>query len=434
MKPKSFILSVINRTTTFKMSLRVNTLWCELVQDEPRPNIKEMLNWVFEDLKKLTQDFDDNLIGIQYEYNGMYLKFTNIQICQELIDKTNGKSKIRTTDGNIANIQLTLSSIGTKRIRIFRLPFELDNKEIAANLTQYGEILKIEDEYWSETYATQKLKYKNGNRVATCKLTKHIPSFVIIKGIRALITYEGQPKTCSYCSSPEHMIAVCPNKQVRNSSYRNAVMGETQKLNQDPIEEIIITDEMYNETFPAVTTKQVDTLNTTSKRLHVDTSSEIFDSTTSGDELFKLPSRPISKKTKTNEDSSSIIENLTQYDSEDNESTSSTDGRQKHTEEDEEYASRRLETLTKVKKYIEHRNNPLSLTVNQLDDLLEQCQNSKSIMEPIKNLTEDIDSLAETLRNIRPYIKNDKRTKTWITKIITKITEFRESQSLILGL
>lgn len=98
----------------------------------------------------------------------------------------------------------------------------------------------------------------------------------------------------------------------------------------------------------------------------------------------------------------------------------STDGRQKNTE-------------TKVKEYIVHRNNPLFLTVNQSNNLLEQCQNAKNIMEPIKDLTEDIDSLSETLKNIRLFIKDDKLTKMWITKIITKITEPRKSQSLILG-
>lgn len=98
------------------MCLRVNTLWCELVQDEPRPNIKELLNWIFEDLKNVTQDFEENLLGIQYEPNGMYLKFKNIEICQKITNKTNGGSKIRKSDGSIANINITLSVLGTKRV------------------------------------------------------------------------------------------------------------------------------------------------------------------------------------------------------------------------------------------------------------------------------------------------------------------------------
>lgn len=421
--------------------LRVNTLWCELVQDVPRPTIKDMLNWVFEDLKNMTHDFEDNLQGIQYEPNGMYLKFSNNLICEDLINKTNGEGKIKKSDGNIATIRLTLSSVGTKRIRIFRLPFELENRDIAANLMKYGEVLSVQDEYWSENFAIQRLKYKNGNRVATVKLTTHVPSFVTINGFRALITYEGQPKTCSYCTSPEHMIAECPNKRQKYTPYRNAVLGETQESNvesaemeatniMEQIQEVNIfeTTPTTQNVTESETMEGDDETNASNKRAHPATSSDNMEPTTSEEDIFKLPERPANKKTKVDEVDESPLE-----DSEDGEPNNAIADMKDSAGEEEEYSKRQLDTLNKVKKYIENPKNPFPLTVENLNELISNCQRAKRIMEPIIKFTPLIKPLAETFKNFRPYIKNDRRTKLWITKILTAITEHLESEALILN-
>lgn len=408
------------------MCLRVNTLWCELVQDNSRPTIKDMLNWVFEDLKNLAHELEEKLLGIQYEYNGMFLKFSNELICEEIIRKTNGESKIRKTDGNIAKIHISLSSIGTKRIRVFRLPFELDNKEITANLTKYGEILSIQDEYWSDNYAVHKLKYKNGNRIVTCKLTKHIPSFITVNGFRALITYEGQPKTCSYCSSTEHLIAECPNKINRNMSYRNAVTGETANPTIDIGEAEITYLEQASNEMDIVSIEQENRPNPTQKRPHTSTSSENIENTTSGEDVIKIPPRPALKLKKIKTKRPDGMPQGDSEESEDNVTWKIVDPA-----EIENYAQRRLETLEKVKEYIEHIENPLPIKVNELNDLILKCQIAKNIMTPIKEHTPQLPLLMETIKNIKPYIKGDKRTKLWCTKIIEAIAEHLESQALI---
>lgn len=207
-------------------------------------------------------------------------------------------------------------------------------------------------------------------------------------------------------------------------------MGETQQLTPDPFEEdvIIVMDGIQNEPITNTAIDEGASTSTTIKR-HAATTSEISETTTSGDEIIKIPPRPSTKKTKTKE-----VREIPQEGSEDSESTSRPTSRERteKTETEEQYKSRRLATLVKAKIYIENANNPFSLTVNDLDNLLEKCQNSKNIMESVTELTTNIDDLSQTLKNIKPFLKDDKRTKTWIGKITTKITELRESQALIL--
>jgi hypothetical protein len=50
-------------------------------------------------------------------------------------------------------------------------------------------------------------------------LKKHIPSYIVIAGYRALISYDGQPQTCYGCSDTEHMYNVCRNAGERRPRY-----------------------------------------------------------------------------------------------------------------------------------------------------------------------------------------------------------------------
>lgn len=112
----------------------------------------------------------------------MYLKLRNFKICVDILKRTNGGGKIRKS---ITHLKLTVATLGSKRIILCiycgcLLNSQLCNKQ---NLSINEEIIDIADEYWPEALNYHKLKYENGNRVATCKLNQQIPSFLCIGGV-----------------------------------------------------------------------------------------------------------------------------------------------------------------------------------------------------------------------------------------------------------
>lgn len=402
-------------------TLRVNTLRCELVPDETRTTIKDMINWIFEDLILYTDNLENELIGIQHDPTGMYLKFKNTKTCEEIINRTKGEGKIKKLDGNIANILISMSTIGIKRIRVLRMPFEFENINIAKNLSQYGEVIDIQDEYWSESMTNHKLKFKNGNRIVTCKLKEHIPSFISINGIKALITYEGQPKTCSYCNSPMHMIANCPNKTKKTTSYSEAARAPITNLGinyQDNRTDIFEDEDIVNceSEDSQMDTSQVEkTFPILAKRPLLSSHSDNNDQT-SGEEQEQSCSKSPSKKTKTGK--KYLSKELCAAETIDFTENSPVD------------QPSRIQTLQNIKDIIEDYNNKFLITVEELDILIENCQTTKNVMECVKAYTTQFEQLSDTLIVIKQHIKDDRKTKLWITKIIDGIRKYLESEYL----
>lgn len=220
------------------MTMRVNTLWCEYAQrleNSEKPTLKENFKWIFETLKNKIVDLESKLLGIQTEPNGFYLKFDENNICQDILEKFSDGSKIKKENGAVVPITISSASIGQRRIRVLRFPFEVTNENIKLELSKYGKIISIEDEYWSQDYAQTSFKYKTGNRIVMCILEKHIPSFIVVKGSRGMITYDNQPKTCSYCSGDDHLISTCSKllQKTSKATYSEALSGAS--LPQDPV-------------------------------------------------------------------------------------------------------------------------------------------------------------------------------------------------------
>jgi hypothetical protein len=70
------------------------------------------------------------------------------------------------------------------------LPPETTERTLRTALAPYGDVISIQDEFWSSAY---KFKVPNGAQGIVIKLTKHITSKMQIAGHRTLVNYEGQP-------------------------------------------------------------------------------------------------------------------------------------------------------------------------------------------------------------------------------------------------
>jgi hypothetical protein len=94
---------------------------------------------------------------------------------------------------------------------------------IRSALSQYGEILSLQDETWAKHYG---YTVSNGVQITMMTLKKHIPSHISIPGYRALTSCDGQPQTCYGCGDTDHMYHICP-KRIEARSKTTAPFDHT---------------------------------------------------------------------------------------------------------------------------------------------------------------------------------------------------------------
>jgi hypothetical protein len=80
-------------------------------------------------------------------------------------------------------------------------------------MSHFGNVQTIQEETWAKHY---RYNVSIGVKNITT-LTKHIPSYVVIDGHRA-ITYDGQPQTCYGCGETAHMYHACPKRRVAKAT------------------------------------------------------------------------------------------------------------------------------------------------------------------------------------------------------------------------
>uniref|UniRef100_A0A182IX51 Uncharacterized protein n=1 Tax=Anopheles atroparvus TaxID=41427 RepID=A0A182IX51_ANOAO len=119
---------------------------------------------------------------------------------------------------------------GATDVRIQDLPYYVTDEELKEAMAIYGEIISI-----------RKLRYPAGSklegiltgvRIVRMLRKVHINSFVRICGELTGVFYQGQPKTCRYCSFPAHNGVRCAtNRQERaaEGSFANVLKRQQQK-------------------------------------------------------------------------------------------------------------------------------------------------------------------------------------------------------------
>lgn len=174
-----------------------------------RPKAFEIKKWFIE--KVLINGDDVEGVHLSFVTNSVYLKMKTPELCSSVVDRCGGKIKFLHSDGTVSEVTVSYAGFGIRTLRVFELPFEIPAEEINIALRPYGRIISNIAEKWDETYMFPVL---NGVRQVKIELQKHIPSFINICGFRALIIYDGQPKTCALCNSTEHVRSECPRRRV----------------------------------------------------------------------------------------------------------------------------------------------------------------------------------------------------------------------------
>jgi hypothetical protein len=155
-------------------------------------------------------------------YVYVYLKLDDEKYVQDIFQMTNGRIEYKHVTGEISTVRIEPAGIGIRRIKIINLPPKTPERTVRTALAPYGNIITIQDEYWSSAY---KFSVPNGTKAVVMKITKHTLSKMQIEGHSILVNYEGQPSTCYGCGHTGHVYQNCPMrcpKDVRISHNRTS--------------------------------------------------------------------------------------------------------------------------------------------------------------------------------------------------------------------
>lgn len=190
-------------------SYRKSTLKFSFSTEYARPKALEVEQFLREDVKIPSAD----LIGIHLSIvsSVVYVKLVNDAACDAILEKTKNGLKFRHSDGNIGPVTVDHAGLGLRTIRIFELPFELPADEVVAALRPYGTVHSHVAEKWTQFTTYPVL---NGVRQIRIDLGKHVPSYLYIGGCRAIVIYDGQPKTCSGCGKEGHIRSECLQRRI----------------------------------------------------------------------------------------------------------------------------------------------------------------------------------------------------------------------------
>lgn len=186
-------------------------------QDIPRPEPYLLHEWIYEDLQLKEDQLE--MIQLNGVTRQVYIKCISTDIVEEILERTKGELSFTFSNGQRTKVTIEKAGPGIKSVKIYNLPPELSNSNIKAVLEKYGSVYSVTDDSWGQAF---RFKIKNGVRTVKMGLKTHIPSYIDVCGFKALVSYENQPTTCSYCHQTGHFRNNCPKRrEFVNMNSRN---------------------------------------------------------------------------------------------------------------------------------------------------------------------------------------------------------------------
>ncbi len=185
-------------------------------------------------LKEVVKLDEGDVVGIQVDapLKKVWVKLKDENLCFDIVEK--GSFLFKYPNGETTQVKAQGAGLGSRLVRIFRLPFEVENSKVAAVLGQYGKVIgSVVDEKFDEKHV---FKVRNGIRRARVEIGKHIPSYILVENAKCLVMYAGQPATCMICNERNHIRKNCPQKGKPSFSSVLRNRKEDEGTNDDELE------------------------------------------------------------------------------------------------------------------------------------------------------------------------------------------------------
>lgn len=187
------------------METRKNTLKLAFAQGAKMPIHLDVLRFMMRVLKVPATDVH----SVYKDENDQrfYIKFIDENSFNRFSGTMEEQYWFQYADGEKAKVQLEMASRQFKYIRIFNLPPETEDKDIAAVLGQFGRIRQHVRERYPSDFGYPVF---SGVRGVHMEIEKEIPANMYIGHFRARLYYDGLKNRCFFCKAEGHNKSDCP--------------------------------------------------------------------------------------------------------------------------------------------------------------------------------------------------------------------------------
>jgi hypothetical protein len=132
------------------MAERQNTVVCSFDLASPKITAYDIHEWIFAIMR--IPEHKILMIQIDGIKRQVYIKLTDNDCALALLRETGGQAEYKYPPGELFMVNITMTGMGTKRIRVAGLPPEVTNETLGATLAPYGKIQDIHHETWTRAY------------------------------------------------------------------------------------------------------------------------------------------------------------------------------------------------------------------------------------------------------------------------------------------
>ncbi len=184
---------------------RENTVFFNFRECPFVPNDFEIQQWFASN-----NIFDGELKVIDFHYHTKHalIKFTQKERFEKFLQDFGNSIDYKRND-EVFQIPIIVAGSRRKTIKIRYVPFELEIKNIYTALEQYGKIEKISRDETDIKKPEHLFQVKREKLTIEMTLSKNIPSYITVLGLKLNVSYIGQPKTCAKCDSTNHEAKDC---------------------------------------------------------------------------------------------------------------------------------------------------------------------------------------------------------------------------------
>lgn len=201
---------------------RKNTIRVQFKEEDMKPTNEEMFR--FAATCNLTPTNVHTMAQDTFE-KCIFIKFHNEELFKEFLENYN-EVTFQYSNGSKTTVNITPAGGQIKYVRIFNLPSDIDETEIATELKKFGKISAQKKERYASNTGWPIF---SGVRGLYMDVERDIPQILNIMNFRCRVYYDGQKDKCFKCGSMDHLKALCPNAGI---SYSQSVKNKVEILNE----------------------------------------------------------------------------------------------------------------------------------------------------------------------------------------------------------
>lgn len=219
--------SIISKKNMNKFGFKLeNTIKVEILADErPRSgDIERFLEDSGVDVSKIVGFYDSS------EDNSFFVKFIEGSDMVDSVQKMH--SVTMRVNGLLCEVKSLLMEHFETTLVLRNLPFEVSDEIMVKYLEKYGTVRNVT---WQKTKLKSGHEIYNGIRTIQMQISKIVPPYIYVMGVRVNATFKYQRDMCYSCMSIQHHRNACSSRQNVSNISDNIIDDKLQTQTEDTV-------------------------------------------------------------------------------------------------------------------------------------------------------------------------------------------------------